>query len=134
MSSTKLIAFIGLVTAAALASGLSGHAMLLGFCTIILMALLAALGFGERSSTLTKAGVVFYGVLFCFLIYMSFALHAPSQPLVTFGGFPLGTAVLIYAIGPFGVILGVLYALSFDSEVLPRARYQEFIDRFGSRK
>jgi hypothetical protein len=134
VNSTKLIALSGLVTVAALASGLSGHAMLLGFCAIALMSLLATLGLGAHSSALTKAVVVFYGVLFCFLIYLSFALHAPDQPLVTFGGFPPGTAVLIYAIGPLGMILGALYALSFDSEVLPRERYQQFVDRFGTRK
>ena len=134
MSATKLTALSGLVTAVALASGLSGHAMVLGFCTIILMALLAALGLGARSSAPTKAVVAFYCVLFCFLIYLSFALHSPDQPLVTFGGFPPGTAVLIYAIGPLGMILGMLYALSFDSEVLPRERHQDFIDRFVSRK
>ena len=134
MNLNRLVALAAALCAGGLAAGLLGQSMLFGMGTMILISLLAVIGFGRRASKLTLIAVAAFGALFCFLIYLNHALHTPEQPLVTFAGFPLGTAVLVYAIGPLGLILGALYALSFDSEVLSEKRQKDFLDRFGSRK
>ena len=134
MSGNRLPAACAVLSAAALAAGLAGRSLLFGWCAIILIALLAALGFGARASRRTAAAVACFGAVFCLLIYLNHALHAPDGPLVAFAGFPPGTAVLIYAIGPLGLFLGLLYALSFNNEILPEERRKAFLERFDSRK
>ena len=131
MKAGRLVAATALLCAGALVAGLANQPLVLGCCSIALIAVLAVLGMGSGASAATRLAVFLFGVLFCVLISLSFLLNAPDQPLVTVGGFPPGTAVLVYAIGPLGLILGLIYGLSFDKQVLPEERLRSFVDRFS---
>ena len=74
-----------------------------------------------------------FGIGFCCLLALQFRLHDPTGPLRTIGGFPAGTALLVYGIAPLGLMLGVLYGLIFDREVLPPDRQRAFIERHSSK-
>lgn len=134
MSGNRLPAACAALSAAGLALGLAGRSLLFGWCAVVLIALLAALGCGARASRRTIAAVSCFGAVFCLLLFLSHALHDPGGPLVPFAGFPPGTAVLVYGVGPLGLSLGLLYAFTFDKEILPEERRKAFLDRFGPRK
>ena len=88
---------------------------------VALIVLLCAIGLRvpNRTSKSTILTLIAYGAVFCALLATAFRLHDPTGPLTTIGGFPAGTAMLIYGIAPLGITLGVLYGLVFDSEILP---------------
>ncbi len=131
MNSTPLAKLVGLVSAVALLAGLTGHAGVLGMAAVALIALLAVLGLRAPGgpSRRTLAAVAVFGMLFCSLLALGFLLHDPDGQLVTIGGLPAGTAMLVYGIAPLGISLGVLYGLVFDREILPREKLLDFLER-----
>ena len=133
MNNSPLAAVGAVICLIALAGGFSGNAALLGMASVALIVVLCLLGLRApgRPSRLTLAALLAFGVGFCCLLALQFHLHDPSGPLKTIGGFPAGTAMLVYGIAPLGLMLGVLYGLVFDREVLPLAKQREFIERFS---
>lgn len=131
MNNSPLAKSVAVVSAAALLAGLTGHAGVLGMAAVVLIALLAVLGLRVPGgpSRRTLAAVAVFGMLFCSLLALSFLLHDPDGQLVTIGGLPAGTAMLVYGIAPLGISLGFLYGLIFDREILPREQQHEFLER-----
>lgn len=135
MSRSGLAVGIAGVSLVALAAGLAGQAWLLGWSAAVLVALLSVLGLCApgKPSRATLAFLVAFAAVFCGLLALAFRLHDASGPLVLIGGFPAGTAVLVYGITPLGVCLGILYARVFDLQILPRDRSRAFLKRFSGR-
>ena len=119
---------------AALVAGLSGQALLVGISAVVLIVVLSAMGLRApgRPSWHVFAVLVAWGAIFCGLLALGFRLHDPAGPLATIGGFPLGTAMLVYGTTPLGITMGVLYGLAFDRDILPLDKQREFLDRFAS--
>ena len=119
---------------AALIAGLSGQAALVGMFAVALIVVLAAMGLRApgRPRWSVLAVLVAWGAIFCGLLALGFRLHDPSAPLATLGGFPLGTAMLVYGTTPLGITMGVLYGLAFERDILPRDKQRAFLDRFAS--
>ena len=135
MNRSPLAVLAAIVSLVALVAGLAGQAALLGMAAAVLIAILCALGLraARRPSRRTYAYLAAFAAIFCSLLALGFLLHSPEGPLVTFGGFPAGTAILVYGITPLGVTMGLVYGLVFDSEILPRDKQREFLDRFGKK-
>lgn len=135
MNNTPVALGLAVASLAALAAGMAGQALALGILAVALIVLLCMVGLQapRRTSRLTVLTLVAYGAAFCALLAFSFHLHDSTGPLTTIGGFPAGTAMLIYGIAPLGVTLGVLYGLTFDREILPLEKQQEFLKRFSKK-
>ena len=133
MNNTPVALGLAVASLAALAAGLAGQALALGILAVALIVLLCMIGLQapRRTSRLTVLTLVAYGAAFCALLAFSFRLHDSTAPLTTIGGFPAGTAMLIYGIAPLGITLGVLYGLTFDREILPLEKQREFLKRFS---
>lgn len=118
---------------AALLAGLAGKAAAFGLAAVALIVLLAGLGLRAPGapSRATLAILLAFGVLFGGLLVLAFLLHDPDSPLALIGGFPAGTAMLVYGIGPLGLALGVLYGLAFDREILREGNQRRFLERHG---
>lgn len=131
MNNTPLANSVAVVSAAALVAGLTGYANVLGMATVVLIALLAVLGLrAPGGPTLrTLSAIVLFGTLFCGLLALGFLLHDPDGKLATIGGFPAGTAMLVYGIAPLGIAFGFLFGLIFDREILPREKHHDFLAR-----
>ncbi|MXY70436.1 MAG: hypothetical protein F4Y47_18055 [Acidobacteriia bacterium] len=136
MNNSPLAALAAVICLIALAGGFAGNAALLGMASVALIVVLCLLGLRSpgRPSRLTLAAVLAFGIGFCCLLALQFHLHDPTGPLKTIGGFPAGTALLVYGIAPLGLMLGVLYGLIFDREVLPPDRQRAFIERYSSKQ
>lgn len=133
MNKTPAVLGAAAASLAAVAAGLAGHALAVGMLAVALIVLLCMIGLrtSRRTSKWTILTLIAYGAAFCSLLALSFRLHDPAGPLTTIGGFPAGTAMLIYGIAPLGITLGVLYGLTFDSEILPLEKQREFLKRFS---
>lgn len=133
MSTTRLAILAAIGSLAGLAAGLAGSGALVGIAGVALIVLLAALAMRApgHPSPLVASALVAWGIAYCALIALSYALHDPAGPLVTIGGFPAATAMLVYGTVPVGIALGVLYGLAFDREILPADRQREFLARYG---
>ncbi len=133
MSEARLPVASAVICSVALVAALAGQAALLGMLAAALTATLGALGLRSpgRTSRLTYAVVGIWAATFCGLLGLAYATHDPAGELFLVGGFPAGTAMLVYGTTPLGAVLGVLYGLSFDREVLPRDRQDAFLGRFG---
>ena len=134
MNNSPLAALCAAVCVAALVAGLAGQAALLGMSAVALIVVLAAMGLRApgRPSRRVFAVLVTWGALFCGLLALGFRLHDPTGALAMIGGFPVGTAMLVYGTTPLGITMGVLYGLTFDREILPLEKQREFLDRFAS--
>jgi hypothetical protein len=126
----------GLVIAISLACGIEiVFAMLnlwvwfgMGVWLIITLALSLGFGHASRAGFLRNALlVVFLG--FCGLLGMIVLGHDPASETLILG-FPVGTAVLVYGIWPFGMIGAVLYALVYDRWVTPADKLDHFLRQF----
>ena len=135
MNNSPLAVLAAIVSLIALLAGLAGQAAVLGMAAVVLIAVLCALGLraAGRPTRRTYAFLVAFATVFCALLALGFHLHDPNGTLVTIGGFPVGTAMLIYGIAPLGITMGVLYALVFDTEILPEDKHRDFIDRFAKK-
>ena len=135
MNNTPVALGGAVASLAALAAGLAGQALALGMLAVALIVLLCVIGLRvpQRTSRSTVLTLIAYGAAFCSLLAISSRLHDPAGPLTTIGGFPAGTAMLIYGIAPLGITLGVLYGLTFDSEILPLEKQREFLKRFSKK-
>ncbi len=135
MNNTPVALGGAVASLAALAAGLAGQALALGMLAVAMIVLLSAIGLRtpRTSSKSTILTLIAYGAAFCVLLALCFRLHDPAGPLTTIGGFPAGTAMLIYGIAPLGIALGVLYGLTFDSEILPLDKQREFLKRFSKK-
>ena len=133
MNNTPVALGLAVASLAALAAGLAGQALALGIGAVALIVLLCMIGLQapRRTSRSTVLTLIAYGAAFCGLLAFSFRLHDPTGSLTTIGGFPAGTAMLIYGITPLGITLGVLYGLTFDREILPLEKQREFLKRFS---
>ena len=133
MNNSPLAVLAAVVCLAALLAGLAGHAALLGMAGVVLISVLCALALRSegRPSRRTYAYLAAFTAIFCSLLALGFHLHDPSGPLVKIGGFPAGTAILLYGITPLGVTMGIAYGLVFDSEILPEGKLRKFLDRFA---
>ena len=133
MNNTPVVLGGAAASLAAVAAGLAGYALAMGILAVVVIVLLCAIGLRtpRRTSKLTVLALIAYGAAFCSLLAFSSRLHDPAGPLTTIGGFPAGTAMLIYGIAPLGITLGVLYGLTFDSEILPLEKQREFLKRFS---
>ena len=101
-----------------------------GMGTWLIITLALALGFGHasRAGFLRRALlVVFLG--FCGLFWTIVLGHDPASETLVLG-FPIGTAVLVYGIWPFGMIGAVLYALAYDRWVIPAGKLDQFVREF----
>ena len=135
MNNSPLATLAATICLIALVGGFAGNAALLGMASVALIVVLCLLSLRSpgRPSKLTLAAVTVFGIGFCCLLALQFHLHDPSGPLRTIGGFPAGTAMLVYGIAPLGLMLGVLYGVIFDREILPIKKQREFIERFSKR-
>ena len=135
MRNSWLAAVAGSVCVVALLAGLGGNALALGICAVVLIALLCTISLRSagRPSRRTLAVLAIYATAFSCFLAMAFRLHDPGGPLVTFWGFPVGTAMLVYGITPLGFTLGALYGLVFDSDILPEEKQREFLERYAGR-
>ncbi len=133
MNNSPLAALAAVICLIALIGGFAGQAALLGMASVGLIVVLCLLGLRSpgRPSKLTLAAVLAFGIGFCCLLALQFHLHDPAGPLKTIGGFPAGTAMLVYGIAPLGLMLGLLYGLIFDREILPLDKQREFLQRFS---
>ena len=133
MNNSPLAALAAVICLIALIGGFAGQAALLGMASVALIVVLCLLGLRSpgRPSKLTLAAVLAFGIGFCCLLALQLRLHDPAGPLKTIGGFPAGTAMLVYGIAPLGLMLGVLYGLIFDREILPLDKQREFLQRFS---
>ena len=121
------------VCAVGLLAGLAGQAMILGIAAVALIVTLAVLGLHTpgRTSWRTYGVLAAWGAAYCAVLLLCARLHQPAEPLATIGGFAAGTAILVYGATPLGLVIGVLYGLSFDREVLPLQKQEEFLRRFA---
>lgn len=135
MNNTPLAALCCAVSAGSLAAGLAGHALAFGIGSVALIAGLTAMGLRApgRSARISLGVLAAFGVAFCSLLALAGRLHDPAGPLVLIGGFPAGTAMLVYGICPLGIVLGLAYGLTFERETLPREVQDRFLRRFGRR-
>ncbi len=133
MTTTRLAVLIATGAVAALVAGLAGSGAVLGMITVALIVLLAVLGLPEprRRPVWLVFSMTAWGIAFCVLIAFAYRLHDPSAALVTLGGFPVATAMLVYGTTPVGIAMGLIYALAFDRHILPRERQRDFLARFG---
>ena len=133
VNNSPLAAIAAIICLIALVGGIASNAALLGMASVALIVVLCLLGLRApgRPSKLTVAAVLAFGIGFCCLLALQFHLHDPSGPLRTIGGFPAGTAMLVYGIAPLGLMLGVLYGLIFEREVLPIEKQREYLERFS---
>ena len=133
VNNSPLAATAAIICLIALVCGFASNAALLGMASVALIVVLCLLGLRSpgRPSKLTVAAVLAFGIGFCCLLALQFHLHDPSGPLRTIGGFPAGTAMLVYGIAPLGLMLGVLYGLIFEREVLPIEKQREYLERFS---
>ena len=133
VNNSPLAVLAAVVSLAALLAGLAGHAALLGTAGVVLISVLCALALRSegRPSRRTYAYLASFAAIFCGLLVLGFHLHDPSGPLVKIGGFPAGTAILLYGIAPLGVTMGIVYGLVFDHEILPKDKLRQFLDRFA---
>jgi len=133
VNNSPLAALAAVICLIALIGGFAGQAALLGMASVALIVVLCLLGLRSpgRPSKLTLAAVLAFGIGFCCLLALQFRLHDPAGPLKTIGGFPAGTAMLVYGIAPLGLMLGLLYGLIFDREILPLDKQREFLQRFS---
>ena len=136
MNNSPLAALAAVICLIALVGGFAGNAALLGMAAVALIVVLCLLGLRSpgRPSRLTVAALLAFGIGFCCVLALQFRLHDPTGPLRTIGGLPAGAALLVYGIAPLGLMLGVLYGLIFDREVLPPDRQRAFIERYSSRQ
>lgn len=134
LNNAPLASLCAVVSVLGLGAGISGRAALLGMSAVALIVLLSAIALRApgRPSGIVLAAVAAWGAVFCTLLALGFRLHDPTGPLVVVGGFPVGTAMLIYGTTPLGIFLGVLYGLAFDRLILPQDRQREFLRRFGT--
>ncbi len=135
VNNSPLAVLAAAVSLVALLAGLAGRAALLGMAAVVLIAVLCALALRSagQPSRRTYAYLAGFATVFCSLLALGFFLHDPSGPLVTIGGFPAGTAMLLYGITPLGVTLGLVYGLIFDTEILSKHKQREFLDRFAKK-
>lgn len=135
MNNSPLAVLAAVVSLTALLAGLAGNAALLGMAGVVLIGVLCALALRSEGlpSRRTYAYLAAFTAIFCGLLALGFHLHDPSGPLVKIGGFPAGTAILLYGIAPLGVTMGIVYGLIFDREILPKDRLRNFLDRFAKR-
>ena len=135
MSNTKLACLAAALSLGILGAGLAGHAGALGIASIALIVSLWNLGLRTpgRTSPKTVAISVAIGAALCSVLLLAYRLHNPAGPLRTIGGLPAGTAMLVYGLPAAGSLVGVLYGLTFDREILPLAAQRRFLARFGRR-
>ncbi len=135
MSNTLLAVLTAIGALAGLAAGLASSGLLVGVAAVLIIVLLAILGARApgRTSPFVISTLVAWGIAFIVLIALSYRLHDPSGPLVTIGGFPAATAMLVYGTVPVGIAMGVLYGLAFDRHILPTDRQRELLARFGKK-
>lgn len=136
MNNTTLAVLCAIGSLATLVAGLTGFAQAFGFGSVALIVLLAFLGLRApgRPGRKVCAYLIAFGASFIGLLALAFHLHDPTGPLRTFGGFPVGTAVLVYGVSAIGLTTGVVYGLIFDRKVLPVKKQREFLDRFASKQ
>lgn len=133
MSNTKLACSVAVVSLGILIVGLAGHAGALGIASVCLVVLLWGLALRSpgRPSARTVAILLAIGAALCVVLLLAYHLHDPTGPLETIGGLPAGTAMLVYALPAAGSLVGVLYGLTFDREILPIESQRRFLERFG---
>lgn len=133
MSNTKLACSAAVVSLGILAAGLSGHARALGIASVCLIVLLWSLALRApgRPSAGTVSVLVAIGAALSLVLLLAYRLHDPTGPLATIGGLPAGTAMLVYALPAAGSLVGVLYGLAFNREILPLESQRRFLERFG---
>lgn len=133
MNNSPLAILAAVVSLVALLGGLAGQALVLGMGGVVLIAVLCVLALRSSGgpSGRTCAYLAAFATIFCGLLALGFRLHDPSGPLVTIGGFPAGTAMLLYGITPVGITMGIAYGLIFDSEILPEDKQRKFLNRFA---
>lgn len=136
MNNTKLAVLCAIGSVVTLAAGLMGYAQVFGFGSVVLIDLLALLGLQApgRPMRIVNVYLIAFGAIFIGLLATAFHLHDPTGPLRTFGGFPVGTAVLVYGISLLGLTTGVVYGLVFDRKILPIEKQREFLDRFAPKQ
>lgn len=136
MNNTMLAVLCAIGSLATLVAGLTGYAQAFGFGSVILIVLLSFMGLRApgRPGRRVYGHLIAFGAIFIGLLALAFHLHDPTGPLRTFGGFPVGTAVLVYGISSIGLTMGVVYALIFDRKVLPVEKQREFLDRFAPKQ
>ena len=133
VNNSPLAMLCAVLSLVALVAGLSGQAALVGMSAVVLIVVLSAMGLRApgRPRFRVLAVLVAWGAIFCGLLALGFRLHDPAAPLATFGGFPIGTATLVYGTTPLGITMGVLYALAFERDILPLEKQREFLARFA---
>ena len=131
MKASGLPLAIAVLCVIGLVAGLSGHALGLGFCAVGLLVALCLLGLSSpgQPSARTVVALLVFGCAFCALLALAYRLHTPLETLQTLGGIPPGTAMLLYGIAPLGLVVGLIYGLTFSTEVLPVDRQREFLAR-----
>lgn len=130
-----LVLAVNLAAIAALALALANRWLGFGILVWLILFLFAAIGYGAHSR---RAGIL-STLSGMFLLYSAFLIgitwtFEPGSPPPLFLGLPVPTAFLVYGIWPFGVILGLLYALEFERSVLPEDRLQQFLTEFGRKE
>jgi hypothetical protein len=116
-------------------AGMLNQPALFGVLLWLALMLCAVLGLSsDRLRGRTLAWLAALGTLSAALTLAIFALDDPGGRLHLWGGLPRATAVLVYGIWPSGLLLGALYGLCFDSEVLDPERLQRFQQRFGKQR
>ena len=135
MNNSPLAMLCAVLSLAALVAGFSGQAALVGMSAVALIVVLSAIGLRApgRPRWPVLSVLLAWGAIFCGLLALGFHLHDPATPLTTFGGFPVGTATLVYGTTPLGITMGVLYGLAFERDILPLDEQREFLDRFASK-
>ena len=136
MNNTTLAVLCAIGSLVTLVAGLTGYAQAFGFGSVMLIVLLSFMGLRApgRPGRRVYAYLIAFGAIFIGLLALAFHLHDPTGSLRTFGGFPVGTAVLVYGISSIGLTMGVVYGLVFDRKVLPVEKQREFLDRFGPKQ
>jgi len=127
-----LVKTILVIAIAATLFALTNHWLLFGITAWSLMMLGLAVGFGAQLAQ-KPIPLLIIGLLVVYVVLLAAIalLDDPRQPLTLILGFPAATAVLVYGIWPVAVVIGLVYALTFDRTVLPPDRLDEFIRRFG---